>query len=159
MVEKVRFGLITLLIWLMPGLTFISCAGDPGPVIPDRWQGIYRSDGYFVSLSADGTLSWSGFLGTPDGSLSGATIVNGGSFSGAYIRGDWVYIAFHGVNMGVIANHTRDAEGRQWILAMGSLGVTHLVSIVSNMGANIFPVPSVTEGFPSGYPGFLIRRR
>jgi hypothetical protein len=160
--KKMHFSLIALLLGLIMLLTLTSCGGDDDQVIPEKWQGVYLSataqNLWRVELSGDGRLSWRGF-DIPDGHKYGATIAQGHNFVGPGITGEWAYIVFSDVNRGVILNHTPDSNGLQWIVAMGSESVSRVVFTMANMGVNLFPVPTVSEGFPFENQWFGIRSR
>lgn len=122
-------------------------------IIP-KWVGTYEASGDTATLSANGTLSWTGWYGIPDGSRTGATITEGGLVSGGGFAGEWVYLTVNGDHEGIIIHIVPKNElGWNYIVAAGSHednGVADLLSLISEAGVTLSPPPR-TYGYPSNY--------
>jgi hypothetical protein len=122
---------------------------ESSDIIPAKWQGTYGED-RLLSILGSGALYWVGW-NVPDGSISGATIVNGGICSAPGVTGEWVYLAIDGVNRGIIAYYSPAVLDYQGIIGMGFWGANELMSMMESFGGTISPYPNI-----SGFPGFPI---
>ena len=152
------------LIALATVIAFSACdngttSGGGGDIIPAKWQGTYTEttgNGSTTTLQANGTVSWANW-NMPDGSRTGATIRTGGTFirtGGTFLdniyTGEWVYLAFDGVNEGIIVYYTPAQDGINYFMGLGYYGANGLLSGMSDAGATLSPPPDIS-GFPTDY--------
>jgi hypothetical protein len=123
---------------------------DDPPIIPAKWQGTYGGHSDFplsFTIHANGTVSWKGGALIPDGSKSGATIMNGGAvtYQPSTLLGDWVYLAIDGEKLGILIFFTQAIGGYQGFIGMGSEGVSGLISEMEGYGVTFIPSPNISD--------------
>ena len=157
-----KFWLGMLVMALVFGITVAGCdndtggggsnGGNGGDVIPARWAGAYiADDGWTFTILTTGAVFWSdmNFSNRPNGSASGARIVNGGTGSGPGVTAEWVYLAINGVNHGIIINFTPSVANSQSVVGMGIGGASAVLDLMEDFGGTLSPSPNI-----SGFPGF-----
>ena len=131
------FGIIAAV--AIVGLSMTGCDNDNGSVIPSEWRGTFRGGPDTWTLHADGGVSWN--IGGEAGSMSGATVVAGGTVTMPGVNGRWVYLMQGGERWGIMVQPT--PHGVSVGLARGA--VQNILGEAQAMGATFNPMPNLSN--------------